>query len=197
MTPCVECVKDLWTETRNQWTDCPPSDSVVHESGDSHQERTGVMSWQAHRAIEYGREVIGQTRDDLAAALTTETGEEWSYQMVAKLENGRKLFTVDLLQAVAKVQGLPYEWYLVDPRSNLNGFRGFDSDIPGYLNSAVELPGVPADNLNHHTTSCVDCLIDQNHLVAAEWLTPGGELPGQTRIVIDLTEAAFTYAEAV
>jgi len=92
------------------------------------------MSWKAHKAIEFGRELIGQSREDLAAELTRETGDEWSYQMVAKLENGRKVFTVDLLQTIAKIQELPFEWYLVDPRSRL-GRVGVN---PGSLNSTTD-----------------------------------------------------------
>jgi hypothetical protein len=44
--------------------------------------------------------------------MTKVTGNEWSRDMVAKLEAGEKTFTVDILLAVATAQRLPYEWYL-------------------------------------------------------------------------------------
>ncbi len=53
-----------------------------------------------------------QTQEQLAEALTTDTGRAWTRGMVAALENGKKHFTVDTLVAVARIQDLPVEFYL-------------------------------------------------------------------------------------
>ena len=83
-------------------------------------------------SIKMGRHYRQQTQQDLADALTRETGEHWSRGMVAQLEGKRKALTVDTLMAIAAIQQLPYSFYLEGPES--------DSHKGDYLSSAtVEL----------------------------------------------------------
>lgn len=68
-------------------------------------------------AIAMGRKYRRQTQQDLADALTKETGESWSRVMVGKLETGDKALTVDTLEAIKLIQDLPWDFYLEGPDS--------------------------------------------------------------------------------
>ena len=66
-------------------------------------------------SIAMGRRYRRQTQLDLANELTRETGESWSRVMVGKLETGTKELTVPTLMAIAKIQDLPWRFYLEGP----------------------------------------------------------------------------------
>lgn len=67
------------------------------------------------RAIAAGRALRNQTQDELARALTRATETDWSRRMVAALETGQKQLNVEVLMAVARIQDLPYSFYLESP----------------------------------------------------------------------------------
>lgn len=68
---------------------------------------------------------------------------------------------------------------------------GYDSSqvIPGYLNSQVG----ERSRIDHQLGGCIGCLIDRDFHVSADWQYRD-PIPGQTEIVIDLTEDAFSIA---
>lgn len=68
-------------------------------------------------AIAMGRRYRRQTQEELAEKLTKATGERWSRVMVGKLESGGKVLEVETLMAIARVQDLPYSFYLEGPES--------------------------------------------------------------------------------
>lgn len=70
------------------------------------------------RAIAAGRALLGQTQEELAKALTRATDVAWSRRMVAALEIGEKALRVDVLMAIAQIQGLPYSFYLEGVRGS-------------------------------------------------------------------------------
>ena len=77
------------------------------------------MTQQAHHSVQtmvaMGRRYRRQTQQDLADALTVETGQEWSRGQVGHIESGRRKLTVDELQVIARIQRLPVAWYFDEP----------------------------------------------------------------------------------
>ena len=65
--------------------------------------------------VAMGRRYRRQTQQDLADALTVETGQEWSRGQVGHIESGRRKLTVDELQVIARIQRLPVSWYFDEP----------------------------------------------------------------------------------
>jgi transcriptional regulator with XRE-family HTH domain len=153
-----------------------------------------TAGWEPHRAVAAGRTLRGLTQQELADRLHKLTGDKWTRGMVASLEIGKKHLGVTTLTAISVTLDLPYSYFLQGVEDE---FRALNRAIPGYVNPTPALSRIPADNLNHDPTMCFDCIVDPDHLVDVEWLTPGGQLPGQTRILIDISEEAFAYPEAV
>lgn len=81
------------------------------------------MSWSKINAVKAGRAIRGQSQEELAELLAAETGKPWTRDKVASLENGRKKFDVDTLEAIAKVQDLPLAFYMFGP-SEANSAKG-------------------------------------------------------------------------
>lgn len=81
-------------------------------------------------AIAVARRMRRQSQKGLAAALSLETGEEWTRVMVGNLEAGRKILDVDTLMAISKIHDLPCSFYL-EP------FPGSNRGTGLYLGSPV------------------------------------------------------------
>jgi transcriptional regulator with XRE-family HTH domain len=145
--------------------------------------------------VHMARRKLGLTQAEFAAKVRQDglRARRWTTADISELENGKMDPRLSEMLDLAFALGQPLDW-LTQP---LDGFREFDSTIPGSINWDVEPTRIPADNINHNPTACIECLFDPNHLVLAEWLTPGGAIPGQTVFVIDLTDASFPVAEAV
>lgn len=60
----------------------------------------------------YGRALLGWQQDDLASALTEETGERWTKQRVSRMERGDYRIRGYEAQALADVLGLPVQFIL-------------------------------------------------------------------------------------
>lgn len=71
----------------------------------------------AAAALKYVRGLKGLNRDALAALLGEHTGEEWTANMVAKLENGQKALTVELLAVIAEVLDVPVAFLVYGPNA--------------------------------------------------------------------------------
>lgn len=128
--------------------------------------------------IEHALDITSMDRDDLAARLTEITGTEWSYRMVHNLIGGSKLITADIVWALHKATGLPYAFFLDDPRDMLNEAKGAQlrSDRADRTYLGSERYVIP----DWHPA---------NLLVKDEWHYRD-EIQGQTELVIDLTEYA-------
>lgn len=149
-----------------------------------------IAGWEPHRAVAAGRTLRGLTQQELADRLTAITGDEWTRGMVASLEIGKKHLGATALTAISVTLDLPYSYFLQGVEDEFRALRGA---IPGYLTPTTARsadPGVNRD-LDHDPRSCFKCLIDPDHLVRLEWLTPGGQIPGQT--VIDIREPEIVF----
>jgi transcriptional regulator with XRE-family HTH domain len=167
---------------------------MVVSPGTEKEQIMATAGWEPHRAVAAGRTLRNLTQQELADRLQALTGEKWTRGMVASLEIGKKHLGVTTLTAISVTLNLPYSYFLQGVEDE---FRALNSYLPGSINWDVEPTRIPADNINHNPESCIECMFDPNHLVLAEWLTPGGAIPGQTVFVIDLTDASFPVAEAV
>ena len=72
------------------------------------------------KRIKHARALEDQSQLQLARRLSEYTGQEWSREMIANLETGRKLIPVETLCAIASVQGQSVAWYFADAPSTLS-----------------------------------------------------------------------------
>lgn len=86
--------------------------------------RRTKKEWHRGMRVEHALDITGMDRDDLAARLTEITGQEWTYRMVHNLIGGNKTLTGDIVWALRQATGLPYEFFLDDPRDMLNEAKG-------------------------------------------------------------------------
>lgn len=70
------------------------------------------MATKPARMIAAARAISGDTQQQLADKLTAASGNRWTRNDVASIENGRRRFAVDDLMLFADVQDQPYSWYL-------------------------------------------------------------------------------------
>jgi transcriptional regulator with XRE-family HTH domain len=95
---------------------------------------TSQRNHRPHQSIGVARKYRGLTQDQFARQLTAATGDEWTRGMVAHLESGRKVFSSDLLLVVARIQDMPWEFYLYGPGGTVPGSTRSNSPNPGYIN---------------------------------------------------------------
>lgn len=71
------------------------------------------MSERPQDRVAAARRLAGrQTQQELADRLTEVTSEQWTRNMVASLEGGRRTFDIATLIAIAEVHGRDPVWYL-------------------------------------------------------------------------------------
>jgi transcriptional regulator with XRE-family HTH domain len=87
------------------------------------------MTVQPGRRIAAGRALRRQTQAQLALRMAELTGDPWSRNNIAAIENGQRSFKVDYLHAFAEAQDLPISWYLGDDAAT--------GDMGGYLAAAA------------------------------------------------------------
>ncbi len=93
---------------------------------------TSQRNHQPHQSIGVARKYRGLNQAQFARQLTAATGKEWTRGMVAQLETGRKTFSADLLLVVARIQNMPWEFYLYGPGGTV---PKSNSPNPGYIKS--------------------------------------------------------------
>lgn len=74
------------------------------------------------RRIAAGRALRRQSQAALALKLSEITGEPWSRNNIAAIENGQRAFKVDNLPHFAAAQDLPISWYLGDDEAASGGY---------------------------------------------------------------------------
>lgn len=68
---------------------------------------------KAHRMVAAARKYRGDTQAELAAKIREITGDDsWDGNSITAIENGRRAFSVDLLDVFAQAQDMPISWYL-------------------------------------------------------------------------------------
>jgi transcriptional regulator with XRE-family HTH domain len=72
------------------------------------------MTIHPGRRIAAGRALRRQTQAQLALRMAEITGDTWSRNNIAAIENGQRAFKVDYLHAFSEAQDLPISWYLGD-----------------------------------------------------------------------------------
>lgn len=83
-----------------------------------------VTAWNPGRAVAAGRALSGHTQKELARRLAIATGDDWNRDKVANIERGTRTFDVDTLRHIAKIQGLPYSFYLEGEMSGVGDNPG-------------------------------------------------------------------------
>jgi transcriptional regulator with XRE-family HTH domain len=73
------------------------------------------------------------SQEDLADRLTQITGDKWTRNMVASLENGRRSFDVDLLGPIAEATGVTVEFLAIGPAESNFLNPGYDNWDPDQL----------------------------------------------------------------
>lgn len=118
--------------------------------------------WHRGKTVRNALDVLGWEREDLADRLTEVTGDHWTYRMVHNLIGGNKVLTGDIVWALSRATGLPYAFFLDDPRDMLNEAKG--AYLPPIRDDRTYL--IPDDH-------------PVNALVRSEW---------HARDTVDLTE---------
>ena len=96
------------------------------------------MDWNQRDAVASARRVSGRvSQEELADRLTAETGKEWTRDMIANLENGRRSFSVDDLLAICKVLEVPVTYILFGPAEFASS-----RDIPRYRKFPRKVTGI-------------------------------------------------------
>lgn len=122
--------------------------------------------------------------EDAAAKISAELGYDISREIVRKIKNGTRKAALEELDAIASVCGVEQRfvrgdsYVFVDNQAN-----------PGYLNSDI----LNRSRIDHQLGDCIGCLIDPDFHVTDDWQYRD-PIPGQTEIVIDLTEDTFAVA---
>lgn len=93
-----------------------------------------TMHVDPHRAVAAARDLIDQSQEELAEALTQVTGKKWSRVMVANLETDRKDLLATVLRDIAEIQGFPIQDYFYRDRLLGSGTR------PGYEAREAVIP---------------------------------------------------------
>lgn len=113
--------------------------------------------WHAGLAMRTRRIEQGLEQSDLAEQIRRATDDDrWNQQRISRLETGTTKFSIDDLVAVARIQGMPYAWYLDGPES---GYR--------------RLREAGLSRSNGNITDISEILRLRSHLATASRPTPG------------------------
>lgn len=69
--------------------------------------------------IKHARALNRQSQADLANRLHEHTGQDWTREIVANLETGRRAIPVELMCSIAAVQERTVGWYFADAPGTL------------------------------------------------------------------------------
>lgn len=122
------------------------------------------------RRVRMARGSADLTLGNLAQQVSAILDTPLSREIIRRVELGERDAEVQLLWAIAEVTGEPFG-FLVEP---LGEIRDLSRANPGLR------------DLNEGTRHlCWDCVEDPNAHVLAEWLIPGGQIPGQVELFVE------------
>lgn len=131
-----------------------------------------------------------QLNDKEFERITSQDGyQKIGRNRIASLQKGTaaKVYDEELL-TIAMICDVPLA-FVTGEAVTLPGYEA-SLDNPGYLNSDI----LNRSRIDHQLGDCIGCLIDRDFHVIDEWQYRDNPIPGQTELVIDLTEDTFAIA---
>lgn len=128
-----------------------------------------------------------------AEAATAEAGYKIPRNRIKQLRDGTTQVKDLEIAVLATVCGVD-EAMIRGDAYLLPDFRGLNEATPGYVNSDADRDRLSrrilnpdhSERVDHELGGCVDCATNPDFHVALEWMTPGGNIPGQTELVLDI-----------
>jgi hypothetical protein len=122
--------------------------------------------------------------------------------IISRIELAEREAGSRVLAAIAMATGESLEWLIEPLAKQATDYRGLNGGKGAYHHLEWETTSLPREewadsevilNLDHGVRSrvghdlggCLDCMYDPNYHVNAEWLTPGGQIPGQVTLHIE------------
>jgi transcriptional regulator with XRE-family HTH domain len=146
-----------------------------------------------------GNLTLGQLAEKVSEILNVPLSRE----IIRRVELAERDAEIRLLAAIAMATGESFEWLAEPLAKQATDYRGLNGAKGAYHHREWETTGLSREEwadsalilqsdhglrsrVGHALGDCLDCLLDPNYHVRTEWLTPGGQIPGQTELIIDI-----------
>jgi transcriptional regulator with XRE-family HTH domain len=139
-----------------------------------------------------GNLTLGQLAEKVSELLNVPLSRE----IIRRVELAERDAEIRLLAAIAMATGESFEWLAEPLAKQATDYRGLNGAKGAYLpltreewadsELILQLDHGMRSRVGHALGDCLDCLLDPDFHVRTEWLTPGGQIPGQTELIIDI-----------